>query len=257
MIKGRVLALAEHSRVVRAAIDASLKEINGIKGDPRSFDRLKKLLEDQAFRPSFWHVAADAINYRRFFDINELAAIRVEEPEIFEAVHGFTLRLAQQGLITGLRIDHVDRLLDPGLYLRLLQKRYAEAQAGNIEHRHSAIDSNHVYRRFYIIVEKILTGLERWFAARHLQGFFACASWFSLWRYLSRWCARAPRKYLAAAVARLCQSSVDSRVASSSRKHRQLERSTEDTSCRYYLLPPLLRLLPSLHDIPGPPRFYI
>jgi len=86
VVKGRLLALTETSADVRAAIDASLTEINGVKGDPRSFDRLERLLEDQAYRLSFWHVAADEINYRRFFDINELAAIRVEEPEVFDAV---------------------------------------------------------------------------------------------------------------------------------------------------------------------------
>ena len=83
MIKGRLSALTETNPAVRAAIDASLTEINGIKGDPRSLDRLERLLEDEAYRLSFWHVAADEINDRRFFDINELAAIRVEQPETF------------------------------------------------------------------------------------------------------------------------------------------------------------------------------
>jgi len=160
VIKGRLSALTETSADVRAAIDVSLTEINGVKGDPRSFDRLERLLEDQAYRLSFWGVATDEINYRRFFDINELAAIRVEEPEVFDAVHRLTLRLVQQGLITGLRIDHVDGLLDPGQYLRLLQKRCAEAQARNIEHPHSAVDSGRAYP-FYVIAEKILTGPER------------------------------------------------------------------------------------------------
>ena len=160
VIKGRLSTLTESSPDVRAAIDASVKEINGIKGAPHSFDRLERLLEEQAYRLSFWHVAADEINYRRFFDINELAAIRVEEPEVFDAVHRLTLRLVQQGLITGLRIDHVDGLLDPGHYLRLLQKRCAEAQAGDIKHPHSAVDSGGAYP-FYIIAEKILTGPER------------------------------------------------------------------------------------------------
>jgi (1->4)-alpha-D-glucan 1-alpha-D-glucosylmutase len=160
VIKNRLLALAESSPDVQAAIDASLKEINGIKGDPHSFDRLEWLLEEQAYRLSFWHVATDEINYRRFFDINELAAIRVEEPEVFEAVHRLTLRLVQQGLITGLRIDHVDGLLDPGDYLRLLQKRCADAQAGNIKQPRNAVDGGRAYP-FYVIAEKVLTGPER------------------------------------------------------------------------------------------------
>jgi (1->4)-alpha-D-glucan 1-alpha-D-glucosylmutase len=160
VIKGRLSALTESSADIRAAIDGSLKEINGIKGAPHSFDRLERLLEEQAYRLSFWQVAADEINYRRFFDINELAAIRVEQPEVFEAAHRLTLRLLQQGLITGLRIDHVDGLLDPGQYLHLLQKRCGEAQAGNIEHLHGAVDSGRTYP-FYVIVEKVLSGPER------------------------------------------------------------------------------------------------
>jgi len=160
VIKGRLSALTESRRDVRAAIDASLKEINGIKGAPHSFDRLERLLEEQAYRLSFWHVAADEINYRRFFDINELAAIRVEQPEVFDAVHRLPLRLLRHGLITGLRIDHVDGLLDPGQYLRLLQNRCAEAQAGNIEHPYNAVNSGRAYP-IYVIVEKVLTGPER------------------------------------------------------------------------------------------------
>jgi (1->4)-alpha-D-glucan 1-alpha-D-glucosylmutase len=159
VIKGRLSALAESSQAVRGAVDASVKEINGIKGVPHSFDRLERLLEEQAYRLSFWHVAADEINYRRFFDINELAAIRVEQPEVFDAVHQLPLRLLQQGLITGLRIDHIDGLLDPGQYLRLLQERCAEAQAGDLERPGDADDWGRTHP-FYVIVEKILTGSE-------------------------------------------------------------------------------------------------
>jgi (1->4)-alpha-D-glucan 1-alpha-D-glucosylmutase len=154
VIKGRLLALLASRPEVRAALDASLSDLNGVGGNPRSFDRLEKLLEEQAYRLSFWHVAADEINYRRFFDINELAAIRVEDPEVFEAVHALTLRLVGRGIVAGLRIDHADGLLDPGQYLRTLQERCAAAQgAGN------GADADS--RPFYIVVEKILTGRER------------------------------------------------------------------------------------------------
>jgi (1->4)-alpha-D-glucan 1-alpha-D-glucosylmutase len=152
VIKRRLAALLDHSAAIRAALESSLKEINGVKGDPHSFDRLEKLLEHQAYRLSFWHVAADEINYRRFFDINELAAIRVEDPVVFEAVHELTLRLIEKGIVTGLRIDHADGLLDPGLYLRRLQERCAAAAPGNGGGR---------ARPFFIVVEKILTGRER------------------------------------------------------------------------------------------------
>jgi len=160
VIRGRLLALAENSAQFRLALDASLAELNGAKGDPHSFDRLEKLLADQAYRLSFWHVAADEINYRRFFDINELAAIRVEEPAVFEAVHALTLRLVNQGLVTGLRIDHADGLLDPGRYLRTLQERCAGAPSAP-QRMGASSGANDSSRPFYIIAEKILTGRER------------------------------------------------------------------------------------------------
>jgi (1->4)-alpha-D-glucan 1-alpha-D-glucosylmutase len=156
VIKGRMSALLANYNEVSCALDASLVDINGVRGNARSFDRLEKLLEEQAYRLSFWHVAADEINYRRFFDINELAAIRVEEPVVFEAVHELTLRLIRQGAVTGLRIDHADGLLDPGQYLHMLQERCAAAQDAHRPNG-SIADS----RPFYVVVEKILTGDER------------------------------------------------------------------------------------------------
>jgi (1->4)-alpha-D-glucan 1-alpha-D-glucosylmutase len=160
VIKGRLSGLVDASPKVRVAIASSLKEINGIKGSPHSFDRLERLLEDQAYRLSFWRVATDEINYRRFFDINELAAIRVEEPQVFEAVHRLTLRLVHEKLITGLRIDHVDGLLDPGLYLRLLEEHCSQALAEATEGPQNTINSKPIFSPFYVVVEKILAGDE-------------------------------------------------------------------------------------------------
>jgi (1->4)-alpha-D-glucan 1-alpha-D-glucosylmutase len=162
VIRSRLSALVENGADFRAAVDASLVDLNGVPGEPHSFDRLERLLADQAYRLSFWHVAADEINYRRFFDINELAAIRVEDPVVFEAVHDLTLRLVGQGLITGLRIDHADGLLDPGRYLRTLQERCAGAQDRLQPGRAPAAgEAGEDSRPFYIVVEKILTGRER------------------------------------------------------------------------------------------------
>ena len=124
IIKRRIVALYEASPHVRAAIDAAVAELNGTVGNARSFDKLDRLLDDQAYRPAFWRVAAEEINYRRFFDINDLAAIRVELPEVFEATHALVLRLLTAGQVTGLRIDHADGLWDPANYLRQLQKSY-------------------------------------------------------------------------------------------------------------------------------------
>jgi (1->4)-alpha-D-glucan 1-alpha-D-glucosylmutase len=120
--KRRLSALVSSSRTLRSALDRVIHDFNGVKGEARSFDRLEELLAAQAYRLSFWRVAADEINYRRFFDVNELAAIRIEKPKVFAAVHSLAFRLLREGIITGFRIDHIDGLLDPERYLELLRR---------------------------------------------------------------------------------------------------------------------------------------
>ncbi len=149
VIRRRIADLYQHKEEVRSAIEDSLKDLNGIKGQPHSFDRLENLLADQAYRLSFWKVASDEINYRRFFDINELAAIRMEDRVVFETTHQLILKLIGLGAINGLRIDHVDGLLDPLQYLRRLQASAAEALS-------EADRLPDAQRPFYIAVEKIL-----------------------------------------------------------------------------------------------------
>src|SRR2546427_6237510 len=90
----------EGSDAARIGLDTSLNDMNGRKGDPRSFDALERMLADQAYRLSFWRVAADEINYRRFFDINDLAAIRVEDPEVFAPVHALVFDLVRKGYVS-------------------------------------------------------------------------------------------------------------------------------------------------------------
>jgi (1->4)-alpha-D-glucan 1-alpha-D-glucosylmutase len=119
-----------------------LEAANGKPGDPHSFDNLESLVEQQSYRLSHWRVAAHEINYRRFFDMNDLAAIRVERDEVFGAVHALPLAWAARGLVSGLRVDHVDGLFDPGGYLTRLRGLFGPAPAT-------------------IHVEKILTGGER------------------------------------------------------------------------------------------------
>ncbi|HEX6985830.1 MAG TPA: alpha-amylase family glycosyl hydrolase, partial [Planctomycetaceae bacterium] len=126
----RLRELAYYSQPVHAALDAAIADYGGTPGDPRSFDRLEALLDAQAYRLAFWRVAGDEINYRRFFDINELAAIRVEEPAVFEAVHALTFRLLAEGIVTGLRIDHPDGLFDPPTYFENLQEGYVQSLRG-------------------------------------------------------------------------------------------------------------------------------
>ncbi len=160
--KRRLAALAAQSRAVGGAIKKVVKEFNGRRGDARSFDRLEELLAEQAYRLCFWRVAADEINYRRFFDINELAAIRVEQPEVFASVHELIFRLMKEGQVTGLRVDHIDGLYDPEQYLRDLQAgcrkamRLPNPRKSAIQEIESAIE-----RPCYVIVEKILGRDER------------------------------------------------------------------------------------------------
>jgi (1->4)-alpha-D-glucan 1-alpha-D-glucosylmutase len=158
--KRRLAALSETSDAVREAIEQTVAEMNGRRGDPHSFDRLEALLASQAYRLCYWRVAADEINYRRFFDINQLAAIRVEEPEVFEAVHAMIFHLLRQGGVTGLRIDHPDGLFDPVQYFLDLQAgcdRALQSNASDADNA-SAAAAN---RPCYIVVEKILVRDER------------------------------------------------------------------------------------------------
>ena len=134
VIRRRLATLTAESPDVRAFIEENVRILNGSKGDPASFDRLDELLGAQVYRLAFWQVAADEINYRRFFDINTLAAIRVEEPAVFEEAHRLIFRLVRDGCVTGLRVDHPDGLFAPGEYFRQLQRRcfleMAHARAG-------------------------------------------------------------------------------------------------------------------------------
>ncbi len=127
--KMRIARLCAASPTVRRAVEASVAAFNGRVGDPRSFDLLDQLLEDQAYRPAFWRVAAEEINYRRFFDVNDLAAIRTEDPDVFRQTHQLVLRLLCDGVVSGLRVDHIDGLNDPGGYLQQLQREYLTLRA--------------------------------------------------------------------------------------------------------------------------------
>jgi (1->4)-alpha-D-glucan 1-alpha-D-glucosylmutase len=141
----RLRGLVDGSDAVRQALDAAVAEYNGTPGESHSFDRLDALLNDQAYRLAYWRVAAEEINYRRFFDVNDLAGIRVERPQVFEATHRLILRLVREGKVTGLRIDHPDGLFDPRDYLVTLQRMTMGLERTD---------------DFYVLVEKILTGDE-------------------------------------------------------------------------------------------------
>jgi len=172
--------LVEASGDVRDFITENVRLFNGTPGDSRSFDLLDALLHDQVYRLASWRVAGEEINYRRFFDVNELAAIRTEDPRVFAETHRLILRLVGEGIVTGLRIDHPDGLYTPGEYFRRLQRACyleivrgrgaAEAAADSaawrdrtVLERYDAIQQERgaSLRPFYIVAEKILAPGER------------------------------------------------------------------------------------------------
>jgi (1->4)-alpha-D-glucan 1-alpha-D-glucosylmutase len=133
----RALAGLAREAAVRRWIDSAVALWNGEPGRPETWRRLHRLLETQHYRLAFWRVASDEINYRRFFNVNELAGLRMERPEVFERTHWRVLQWIAEGRLEGLRIDHVDGLLDPKGYCDRLRAHLAG-------------------RPLYLVVEKIL-----------------------------------------------------------------------------------------------------
>lgn len=127
IIRWRLLGLFDKSEIFRTTMQAALDVINGNPDDPSSFDLLDELLSEQPYRLAYWRVATDEINYRRFFDINDMAALRIEEQEVFDDVHHLAFRLMAEGKVSGLRIDHPDGLWDPERYFWRLQTGFLEA----------------------------------------------------------------------------------------------------------------------------------
>ena len=154
--KRRLAELCARSAEIREYIEQNTREISGRPGAPSSFDDLHELIKAQAYRLAYWRVAADDVNYRRFFDINELAGLRMENPAVFEATHRFVLDLLRQGKINGLRIDHPDGLYDPEQYFRRLQRAATKSQ--EIDGASASADGE---KSAYVVIEKILTGDER------------------------------------------------------------------------------------------------
>jgi (1->4)-alpha-D-glucan 1-alpha-D-glucosylmutase len=152
IVKRRLERRCQEAPQVQRAIEKALAQINGRPGEPRSFDRLDELLNAQSYRLAFWRVAAEEINYRRFFDVNDLAAIRMELPEVFDAAHQLVVDLVRAGAVTGLRIDHPDGLYLPKEYLEALQRRSAKVLGIPLPKDGRAV---------YMIAEKILTGAEK------------------------------------------------------------------------------------------------
>src|SRR5262249_30421638 len=154
----RLSALVNISGEIRDALATTLHEFNGRRGQPASFDRLEAFLNQHPYRLCYWRVATDEINYRRFFDVDEMAAIRVEDPEVFQGVHRKVFQFLERGWINGLRIDHADGLLDPLAYLENIRAGAIQAQTRVTN------DSQHGEPKGtavepippYLVVEKIL-----------------------------------------------------------------------------------------------------
>lgn len=99
-------------------------DLNAVAGDP---DRLWALLADQHVRPVWWRMGEAELDYRRFFDVDQLMAVRVEDPEVFDATHATVIEWLGDGSLDGVRIDHIDGLTDPAAYLARLRERVPEA----------------------------------------------------------------------------------------------------------------------------------
>ncbi|MBD3887137.1 malto-oligosyltrehalose synthase [Phormidium tenue FACHB-886] len=148
-VKGMLWELYSDSEEIKEFIDTNVKTFNGEAGKAESFNLLDALLSDQFFRLSYWKVGAEEINYRRFFTVNELISVKVEELKVFNHTHDLIAKLVKEGKFTGLRVDHIDGLYSPTQYLERLQEKTGDT---------------------YITVEKILQPGEKLPPVWQMQG---------------------------------------------------------------------------------------
>ncbi len=134
-VKELLWELYSHSSDIHHFVDETIAQFNGIPEEASSFDLLDRLLTEQYFNLAFWKVGAEEINYRRFFTINELISLRIEDKEVFKRTHELIADFVNRDIFQGLRVDHIDGLYDPGEYLKRLRDKAKTA---------------------YIVVEKIL-----------------------------------------------------------------------------------------------------
>ena len=144
VLRNRLARLAEEEPTVAAALDEAVKAVN------EDHDALDALLQRQNYRLAYWRTAGRELDYRRFFDINTLVALRTEDEQVFDDTHALVLELVASGVLDGLRVDHVDGLLDPAGYLRRLRARSGHGT--------------------YLVVEKILEPGEPLPASWPVQG---------------------------------------------------------------------------------------
>jgi (1->4)-alpha-D-glucan 1-alpha-D-glucosylmutase len=150
IFKQRLAELTAKYPALGRFIQERVAEINRVPSAVGK-SQLHQLLEQQAYRLANWRVAGDEINYRRFFDINELAGLRTEDQEVFSATHSLILSLVQNGFIDGLRIDHADGLYDPVAYYKRLNQNLSEVLKGPMTQELPPL---------YIVAEKIVANYE-------------------------------------------------------------------------------------------------
>lgn len=139
VLKRQLLETAD----IRSVIDRGLDAYRAGAQSSSATQALHSLLERQHYKLAHWRLATSDINYRRFFDVNSLAGLRVEDNATFDSIHGLTKRLISAGQLQGLRIDHIDGLRDPAQYCRRLARLIAQARG-------------HSFDPFYLLIEKIL-----------------------------------------------------------------------------------------------------
>lgn len=164
--KRHLAALCDACADIALFVQQNVDEFNGDPGSAQSFDLLHQLIKEQAYRFAYWRVAADEINYRRFFDVNSLAGLRTEREAVFDATHRLVFDLIDKGKVDGLRIDHPDGLYDPLQYLRRLQQcRRVSIQADSdpvdvVANTAAEGVTDHKGLWLYIVLEKIIASYE-------------------------------------------------------------------------------------------------
>lgn len=144
IVRSRLVNLCAESEAVSQEIEKVVADLNA-SGEGGNYDELDVFISAQSYRLASWQVASEEINYRRFFDVNDLAALRMHLPEVFETTHRLLFELLSTEVVAGIRIDHIDGLCDPREYLNKLQERYAEIHQKPVEKK-----------PLYLLVEKIL-----------------------------------------------------------------------------------------------------
>ncbi|HAX98646.1 MAG TPA: malto-oligosyltrehalose synthase, partial [Candidatus Atribacteria bacterium] len=141
--------LCQENHIIEQFVNENIRFLNGQKGIQESFNLLDKLISEQSFKLAFWKVASEEINYRRFFAVNDLISLRVEDERVFEYTNGLIMQLVTEEKFEGLRVDHIDGLFNPFTYLKKLREKMGD---------------------IYIVVEKILANNEQLPASWPIQG---------------------------------------------------------------------------------------